>query len=71
MAKRGVDLPWWAAEARPLSMTKLPRAFVLALRQLSDPAILRVLAKSVLAILAIFALLGGWRLVEASSAIDA
>ena len=66
-AKRGVDapgnLPWWTAQAKPLSMTQIPRAFALALGQLSDPAILRVLAKSVLATLAIFALLGiaAWR----------
>lgn len=39
-------------------MTQIPRAFALALGQLSDPAILRVLVKSVLATLAIFALLG-------------
>ena len=39
-------------------MTQLPRAFALALGQLSDPAILRVLAKSLLATLAIFAALG-------------
>lgn len=39
-------------------MTQLPRAFALALGQLSDPAILRVLGKSLLATLAIFALLG-------------
>ena len=57
-AKRGVDLPYWAAAARPFSMTQLPRAFALALGQLSDPAILRVLAKSLLATLAIFAVLG-------------
>ena len=58
VAKRGVDLPWWAGQAKPFSMTQIPRAFALALGQLSDPAILRVLAKSVLATLAIFALLG-------------
>lgn len=61
-AKRGFigsgDLPWWTAQAKPPSMTLLPRAFALALGQLSDPAILRVLAKSVLATLAIFAVLG-------------
>lgn len=39
-------------------MTELPRAFALSLGQLSDPAIGRVLAKSVLATLAIFAALG-------------
>lgn len=39
-------------------MTQLPRAFALALGQLSDPAILRVLAKSILATLAVFAVLG-------------
>ena len=39
-------------------MTDLPRAFALSLGQLSDPAILRVLGKSLLATLAIFALLG-------------
>lgn len=62
VAKRSLreaeDLPYWAAQARPPSMTQLPRAFALALGQLSDPAILRVLAKSLLATLAIFALLG-------------
>lgn len=42
----------------PYSMTGLPRAFALALGQLSDPAILRVLGKSLLATLAIFAALG-------------
>lgn len=44
-------------------MTELPRAFALAMGQLSDPAILRVLAKSLLATLAIFAGLGllAWR----------
>ena len=52
------DLPWWTAQARPFSVTQLPRAFALALGQLSDPAILRVLAKSLLATLAIFAALG-------------
>ena len=62
-AKRGSmgssgDLPWWAAQARPFSMTRLPRAFALALGQLSDPAVLRVLAKSLVATLAVFALLG-------------
>lgn len=39
-------------------MTELPRAFALSLGQLSDPAIGRVLAKSMLATLAIFAALG-------------
>lgn len=39
-------------------MTDLPRAFALSLGQLNDPAILRVLGKSLLATLAIFALLG-------------
>lgn len=39
-------------------MTDLPRAFALSLGQLSDPAILRVLGKSLVATLAIFALLG-------------
>ena len=44
-------------------MTQLPRAFALAVGQLSDPAILRVLAKSLLVTLAIFAALGlaAWR----------
>lgn len=48
-------------------MTQLPRAFALALGQLSDPAILRVLAKSLLATLAIFAVLGvaAWRGLDA------
>ena len=40
-------------------MTDLPRAFALSLGQLSDPAILRVLGKSVALTLAIFAILGG------------
>lgn len=67
-AKRGVggsrgdgrsgDLPWWATQARPFSMTRLPRAFALALGQLSDPAVLRVLTKSLVATLAVFTLLG-------------
>lgn len=39
-------------------MTDLPRAFALSLGQLSDPAIGRVLAKSVLLTFAIFVLLG-------------
>lgn len=39
-------------------MIDLPRAFALSLGQLSDPAIGRVLAKSVLATLTIFGLLG-------------
>lgn len=39
-------------------MTQLPRAFALALGQLSDPAILRVLTKSLLATLAIFGVVG-------------
>lgn len=48
-------------------MTRLPRAFALALGQLSDPAIVRVLGKSLLATLAVFALLGlaAWRGLEA------
>lgn len=53
-----VDLPFWTAQARPFSMTQLPRAFALALGQLSDPAILRVLGKSLLVTLAIFVALG-------------
>ena len=57
-AKHGFDLPWWTAQAKPFAMTQLPRAFALALGQLSDPAVLRVLAKSMLATLAIFVLLG-------------
>ena len=61
-AKRGVDcranLPWWTAQAKPPAMTFIPRAFALALGQLSDPAILRVLAKSMLVTLAVFAALG-------------
>ena len=39
-------------------MSRLPSAFVLALAQLGDPRVLRVLAKSLLITLAIFALLG-------------
>jgi uncharacterized protein involved in cysteine biosynthesis len=39
-------------------MTELPRAFALSLGQLSDPAMRRVLGKSLLATLAIFAALG-------------
>lgn len=39
-------------------MTQLPRAFALALTQLTDPTILRVLAKSLLVTVAIFAALG-------------
>lgn len=72
LAKRGVDspgnLPWWVAQAKPATMTLLPRAFALAVGQLSDPAILRVLAKSLLATLAIFAVLGfaAWRGLEAA-----
>lgn len=61
-AKRGVDcpanLPWWTAQAKPFAMTFIPRAFALALGQLGDPAILRVLAKSMLVTLAVFAALG-------------
>lgn len=60
-AKRGADvaanLPWWTAHAKPVSMTRIPRAFALAVGQLSDPSILRVLGKSLVATLAIFALL--------------
>lgn len=52
-------LTWALAPRKPgAAMTDLPRAFALALGQLSDPAILRVLAKSLLATLAIFAGLG-------------
>ena len=52
-------LTWHGPPRKPaLAMTELPRAFALALGQLSDPAILRVLAKSLLATLAIFAALG-------------
>ena len=40
-------------------MTDLPRAFALSLGQLSDPAILRVLGKSVALTLAIFVVFGG------------
>lgn len=40
-------------------MTTLPRALALALGQLGDPAILRVLGKSLLLTLAVFALFGG------------
>ena len=49
-------------------MTDLPRAFALALGQLSDPAIGRVLAKSILATLAIFVALGliAWRALSAA-----
>lgn len=45
-------------------MTSLPTALARAIGQLSDPAILRVLAKSIAATLAIFAVLGvgGWYL---------
>ncbi|MDC9762132.1 hypothetical protein OTU41_19180, partial [Proteus mirabilis] len=61
-AKCGVDapanLPWRTPQAKPFTMTQLPRAFALALGQLSDPAILRVLAKSLLATLAIVAVVG-------------
>ena len=57
-AKRDVDLLEWAEQAIPASMTQLPRAFALALGQLSDPAVLRVLGKTVLATLAVFVLLG-------------
>lgn len=39
-------------------MMSLPRAFALAIGQLGDPAIIKVLGKSLLATLAIFALLG-------------
>lgn len=51
-------------------MTDLPRAFALALGQLSDPAIGRVLAKSILATLAIFVALGfiAWRASSAALA---
>ena len=61
-AKHGVDLR--RAVPQPgAAMTDLPRAFALSLGQLSDPAILRVLGKSLLATVAIFALLGtlAWR----------
>ena len=52
-------LTWLASfPNRAQAMTELPRAFALAVGQLSDPAILRVLAKSVLVTLAIFAVLG-------------
>ena len=39
-------------------MTSLPAAFARAIGQLSDPAILRVLAKSIAVTLAIFLMLG-------------
>lgn len=51
-------MPAWTAQAIPLSMTRLPRAFALAMGQLSDPAILRVLAKSLVATVGVFAALG-------------
>lgn len=61
-AKRGVGLPrdllCRTARAKQSSMTQIPRAFALALGQLGDPAILRVLAKSALVTLGIFAALG-------------
>lgn len=61
-AKRGLDcsanLPWWTAQAKPLAMTFLPRAFALALGQLGDPAIRRVLVKSLLVTVAIFVAFG-------------
>lgn len=46
---------------RPIDVA-VPTAFLLALRQLGDPAILRVLLRSLLVTLAVFALLGtgGW-----------
>lgn len=44
--------------AQHRAMTSLPNALVRAIAQLSDPAILRVLAKSLVATLAIFAALG-------------
>lgn len=58
VAKHGVDLAGWTALATPMTMTQLPRAFALAVGQLSDPAVLRVLVKSLLATLALFAVLG-------------
>ena len=61
-AKRGVaaKVDWTppAPQSRLRWMTDLPRAFALSLGQLSDPAIGRVLAKSILLTLAIFVLLG-------------
>lgn len=61
-AKRGVacpaNLPWWTAQAKPFTMTFLPRAFALAVAQLNDPAIRRVLLKSLLVTLAIFVAVG-------------
>ncbi len=74
VAKRSLreagDLSYWTAQARPPSMTQLPRAFTLALGQLGDRAILRVLAKSLLATLVGFALLGvaAWRGLSAALA---
>ena len=66
-AKLGVDLRQALAQPHP-PMTDLPRAFALSLGQLSDPAILRVLGKSLLATLAIFALLGAlaWQALSAA-----
>ena len=48
-------------------MTALPASYLLALRQLFDPQILRILLKSVLVSLAIFAALGlaGWYAIDA------
>lgn len=57
-AKRGVAdaerLLWWSWQAKPHGMTSLMRAFALAVAQLSDPAIRRVLVKTLLVTLAIF-----------------
>jgi CysZ protein len=53
-----VDGAAMTSQAIGTAMTDLPRAFALSLGQLSDPAIGRVLAKSILLTLVIFLVLG-------------
>lgn len=60
----------WPALTGPLGRpidAAVPTAFLLALRQLGDPAILRILLRSFLVTLAVFALLGtgGWYVLDA------
>ena len=69
LAKGGVDLPHNGAHP-PAPMMSLPRALALAAGQLGDPAILRVLGKTALLTLAIFAAGGAGLYLVVERAID-
>lgn len=69
LAKGGVDLPHNGAHPRA-PMMSLPRALALAAGQLGDPAILRVLGKTALLTLAIFAVGGAGLYLVVERAID-